>query len=278
MTRCRFLTGRSPSQDVGGPIEGRGKNCLFPQGRAEPSHMISFMRLSLRGWAVVLQCAEARSRTHGALTVPLWQGDGRAVLRSSVREFLARWTEPRPRETRAAPHQQGPHAPARAPQAFHLMSNVDSEFFGALGLPSSRALSIVYSRGHGVVRDQFYDGNTRREPGAVVLRLAPTGVRFGSFELLAARGDASGLRKLADWTIRSATPRRHSRPRVPAQSLCAARARWRVAGQISQRRVAALPRGHCASGRRHHFPALVDGAGGQPDYVGFLRRAQLRLS
>ena len=76
--------------------------------------MISFMRLSLRGWAVVLQCAEARSRTHGALTVPLWQGDGRAVLRSSVREFLARWTEPRPRETRAAPHQQGPHAPARA--------------------------------------------------------------------------------------------------------------------------------------------------------------------
>ena len=186
--------------------------------------MISFMRLSLRGWAVVLQCAEARSRTHGALTVPLWQGDGRAVLRSSVREFLARWTEPRPRETRAAPHQQGPHAPARAPQAFHLMSNVDSEFFGALGLPSSRALSIVYSRGHGVVRDQFYDGNTRREPGAVVLRLAPTWVRFGSFELLAARGDASGLRKLADWTIRSATPRRHSRPRVPPQSLCAARA------------------------------------------------------
>jgi uncharacterized protein YdiU (UPF0061 family) len=158
------------------------------------------------------------------------------------------------------------------------MSNVDSEFFGALGLPSSRALSIVYSRGHGVVRDQFYDGNTRREPGAVVLRLAPTWVRFGSFELLAARGDAAGLRKLADWTIRSSSPLRHSRPRVLAQSLCTARARWRVVGQVSQGRVAALPRGHCASGRRHHFPALVDGAGGQPDYVGFLRRAQLRLS
>ena len=56
----------------------------------------------------------------------------------------------------------------------------------------------------GVVRDQFYDGRVKKEPAAIVMRLAPSWVRFGTFELFSARGDVDGLRKLADWTIRSA--------------------------------------------------------------------------
>jgi uncharacterized protein YdiU (UPF0061 family) len=90
--------------------------------------------------------------------------DGRAVLRSSVREFLC------------------------------------SEAMHHLGVPTTRALSVV-ATGEPVVRDMFYDGNPRPEPGAVVCRVAPSFVRFGNFELPAARGDGGLLARLVDFTV-----------------------------------------------------------------------------
>ncbi len=90
--------------------------------------------------------------------------DGRAVLRSSVREFLC------------------------------------SEAMHHLGVPTTRALSLVLT-GDGVVRDILYDGHPREEPGAVVCRVAPSFVRFGNFEIFAARGDLPNMRCLLDWTV-----------------------------------------------------------------------------
>lgn len=90
--------------------------------------------------------------------------DGRAVLRSSLREFLC------------------------------------SEAMHGLGVPTTRALSLVLT-GEDVVRDMFYDGRPEREPGAITSRLAPSFLRFGSFQILTARGDYETLRKLADFTI-----------------------------------------------------------------------------
>jgi uncharacterized protein YdiU (UPF0061 family) len=52
-----------------------------------------------------------------------------------------------------------------------------------------------------VVRDMFYDGNPRPEPGAIVCRVAPSFIRFGNFELPAARNDAALLNRLIDFTI-----------------------------------------------------------------------------
>ena len=91
-------------------------------------------------------------------------GDGRAVLRSSVREFLC------------------------------------SEAMHHLGIPTTRALSIV-TTGDPIMRDMFYDGNARHEPGAIVCRAAPSFLRFGSFELPAIRGDRDTLARLVDHTI-----------------------------------------------------------------------------
>ncbi|MBA3852787.1 MAG: YdiU family protein [Gemmatimonas sp.] len=90
--------------------------------------------------------------------------DGRAVLRSSIREFLC------------------------------------SEAMHHLGVPTTRALSVV-TTGEPVLRDMFYDGNPQLEPGAVVCRVAPSFIRFGNFEIATARGDESLLRQLADFTI-----------------------------------------------------------------------------
>ncbi|MEO8408957.1 MAG: protein adenylyltransferase SelO [Propionivibrio sp.] len=92
------------------------------------------------------------------------RADGRAVLRSSVREFLC------------------------------------SEAMHHLGVPTTRALSLV-TTGEPVVRDMFYDGNAAEEPGAVVCRVAPSFTRFGHFELPASRRDDALLRQLVDFTI-----------------------------------------------------------------------------
>ena len=95
--------------------------------------------------------------------------DGLAVLRSSIREFLC------------------------------------SEAMHHLGVPTTRALAIV-ATGESVVRDMFYDGHPRPEPGAVVCRVAPTFTRFGNFQIFAARQEFNQLRQLVDFTLRTDFP------------------------------------------------------------------------
>lgn len=95
--------------------------------------------------------------------------DGRAVLRSSLREYLC------------------------------------SEAMHALGVPTTRALSLL-GTGEGVVRDMFYDGRPESEPGAIVCRVAPSFVRFGNFEIHAALQEHDPLRRLLEWVIRHHFP------------------------------------------------------------------------
>jgi uncharacterized protein YdiU (UPF0061 family) len=106
----------------------------------------------------------------GAGLTPYSRGaDGRAVLRSSVREFLC------------------------------------SEAMQHLGVPTTRALSLVET-GEPVLRDMFYDGHAAPEPGAIVCRVAPSFIRFGNFELPSSRGDITVLKQLVDFTIRRDFP------------------------------------------------------------------------
>lgn len=74
------------------------------------------------------------------------QGDGRKVLRSSIREFLC------------------------------------SEAMHHLGVPTTRAGTVVTSATR-VVRDVFYSGDPKMEKATVITRIAPTFLRFGSFEI-----------------------------------------------------------------------------------------------
>jgi uncharacterized protein YdiU (UPF0061 family) len=84
-------------------------------------------------------------------------GDGRAVLRSSIREFLA------------------------------------SEAMHGLGIPTTRALAVTGSD-YPVIRETV-------ESAAVVTRLAPSFVRFGSFEYFYWTEQHDALRQLADHVI-----------------------------------------------------------------------------
>jgi len=89
-------------------------------------------------------------------------GDGRAVLRSSIREFLC------------------------------------SEAMHALGIPTTRALSLVGSK-QGVRRETM-------ETAAVCSRLAPSFIRIGHFEHYAANGLHARLQELAAYLIEAHYP------------------------------------------------------------------------
>ena len=69
-----------------------------------------------------------------------------------------------------------------------------------LGVPTTRALSLV-STGEDVIRDILYDGRPAPESGAIVCRVAPSFLRFGSFQIHANTGDFQTLRKLVDFTV-----------------------------------------------------------------------------
>jgi uncharacterized protein YdiU (UPF0061 family) len=80
-----------------------------------------------------------------------------------------------------------------------------SEAMHYLGVPTTRALSLV-GTGEMVIRDMFYDGNPEPEPGAIVCRVAPSFVRFGNFQILAAQQETELLQRLADYVIRMHFP------------------------------------------------------------------------
>jgi len=63
----------------------------------------------------------------------------------------------------------------------------------ALGVPTTRAASLVVSDTT-VKRDKLYTGNVIDERCAVVLRVAPTFMRFGSFEIFKPEDPRSGAK------------------------------------------------------------------------------------
>jgi uncharacterized protein YdiU (UPF0061 family) len=161
-----------------------GGNALLPGMRP---HATRYGGHQFGNWAG--QLGDGRAMSLGEVTTPSGQplelqlkgagptpysrsADGRAVLRSSLREYLC------------------------------------SEAMHFLGVPTTRALSLV-GTGDAVVRDMFYDGRPQREPGAIVCRVAPSFLRFGHFQMLAADEEPELLSNLLRFTLR------HFYPAIP---------------------------------------------------------------
>ncbi len=103
------------------------------------------------------------------------RADGRAVLRSSIREYLC------------------------------------SEAMAALGIPTTRALSLVTSSLP--VRRETW------EKAAVVCRMAPSFIRFGSFQHWLAQNDVAAIQVLADYVIDHFRPELRELPGNPYEHL-----------------------------------------------------------
>lgn len=126
------------------PQLGDGRSCLIGQATySSPlGGRVQGVELSLKG-------AGQTPYSRGA--------DGRAVLRSSIREYLC------------------------------------SIAMTGLNIPTTEALTLVGSRSE-VHRENI-------ETGAIVMRCAPSHIRFGHFELFAERGQTSQVKQLADFVI-----------------------------------------------------------------------------
>ena len=92
-------------------------------------------------------------------------GDGRAVVRSSIREFLG------------------------------------SEALHYLGIPTSRALG-VFTTGESVQRETI-------EPGAALIRVCPSHLRFGHFEYAYHQGDTDLQAQLVKYCLYQVLPQQH---------------------------------------------------------------------
>ncbi|KAI5864189.1 UPF0061-domain-containing protein [Durotheca rogersii] len=107
--------------------------------------------------------------------------DGLAALRSSIREFVV------------------------------------SEALNALGIPTTRALSLTVMPSVRVFRERI-------EPAAIVARFAPSWMRIGTFDIVRARGDRYLIRHLATYVAEEVfggwetLPGRPDDPEKPAES------------------------------------------------------------
>lgn len=129
---------------------GDGRAILLGEACGEAPHVWHrYRRLQGRKWDLHLKGAGPTAFSR--------QFDGRAVLRSCIREYLA------------------------------------SEFMEALGVPTTRALALIAS-------DEPVFRETP-EPGAMLLRLSPSHIRFGTFEYFYHQQRLEDLQELADFTL-----------------------------------------------------------------------------
>ena len=142
----RLLPG---SQPVAALYAGHQFGYFVPQLGDGRALLLGDVQSSHGSWELQLKGAGPTPYSRGS--------DGRAVLRSSIREYLC------------------------------------SEAMYGLGIPTTRALSLV-GGALPVYRET-------EESAAVVMRMSPSFIRFGSFEVFFYRGQPEAIRTLADFVI-----------------------------------------------------------------------------
>jgi len=118
-------------------------------------------------------------------------GDGRAILIGEMRDQSGA-----PRDIQLKGCGRTPYSRSgdgRAALGPVLREYLVSEAMHALGIPTTRSLAAV-TTGESVQREVA-------TPGAILTRVAASHVRVGTFEYFAARGDAAGVKVLADYVI-----------------------------------------------------------------------------
>lgn len=127
-------------------------------------------------------------------------GDGRAILAGEIINEAEEKNEIQWKGAGATPYSR--HADGRAVLRSSVREYLMSEAMHHLGIPTTRALSLCFT-GEEVVRDMMYSGNPQKEKGAVVVRTAESFLRFGHFELMSAQKEIKTLTELTDFTIKN---------------------------------------------------------------------------
>lgn len=123
-------------------------------------------------------------------------GDGRALSLGVVADANGRRQELQLKGAGPTPFSRG--ADGRAVLRSSLREHVASEALHGLGIPTTRSLCLIGS-------DEPVQRETM-ERGALILRCAPSFIRFGHFEYFAWRGQTDALQRLADHVLTSLYP------------------------------------------------------------------------
>jgi uncharacterized protein YdiU (UPF0061 family) len=125
-------------------------------------------------------------------------GDGRAINLGELKGLSSRTWEIQLKGAGLTPYSR--HADGRAVLRSSLREYICSEAMHSLGVPTTRALSLCLTGGL-VTRDMFYDGHPEEELGAIVTRVSPSFLRFGHFEILAAYQEYDLLKQLIHYSL-----------------------------------------------------------------------------
>jgi uncharacterized protein YdiU (UPF0061 family) len=118
-------------------------------------------------------------------------GDGRALLLGEVLDLHGSRRDLHQKGSGRTPFARG--GDGKAAVGPMLREYVIGEAMHALGIPTTRALAVV-ATGDQVTRETLL-------PGAVLVRVAASHVRVGTFQYAAAHGDPALVRRLADHAI-----------------------------------------------------------------------------
>ena len=160
---------------------------LPPEERTQPAFVDAF------AGNTVLPGSEPLAAVYGGHQFGAWAGqlgDGRAHLLGEVRTPNSPW-ELQLKGAGRTPYSR--HGDGRAVLASSIREFLCSEAMAALGIPTTRALTLVGSA-LPVMREQ-------PETAAVLTRMSPSFVRFGSFEFWFAEKRMDALQTLADYVI-----------------------------------------------------------------------------
>ncbi len=118
-------------------------------------------------------------------------GDGRAILLGELLDAKGKRFDVQLKGAGRTPFSRS--GDGRAAVGPVLREYIVSEFMAAVGIPTTRSLAAL-TTGEPVYRE-------RKLPGALLVRVASSHIRVGTFQFFAARRDADGLKALADHVI-----------------------------------------------------------------------------
>ncbi|MCS6857433.1 MAG: YdiU family protein [Sandaracinaceae bacterium] len=152
-------------------------------------------------------------------------GDGRAILLGEVVGKDGRRYDIQLKGSGPTPFSRG--GDGRAALGPVLREALLGEAMHALGIPTTRALAAL-STGELVFRE-------RPLPGAILVRVAASHIRIGTFEYFAARGDKEGVAILLDYAIARHYPQLATIPTLGERALafleCVVKAQARLVAQ-----------------------------------------------
>ena len=194
----RFYTRLHPTP-VAAPGLIRVNDALARQLRIDPDWLTSAEGTAVIAGNRIPEGADPIATVYAGFQFGSWVprlGDGRAILLGEVIAADGVRYDIQLKGCGRTPYSR--NGDGRAPLGPILREYIVSEAMAALGIPTSRVLAAV-SSGEWVVRDGA-------EPGGVLVRVAQSHIRIGTFQFFSAQQDQDALRLLADHVIQRHFP------------------------------------------------------------------------